>query len=425
MNFHFNLSSSKKLLLKNIQNAGLYFFGSIVQSILALIAQPIYSVNLSAADFGIIGYFDAIKSVFVPISIFGMTSVYLMHYFKQKEEDNKKLLFNITFFLCCFNTIILSLSYLGIYLYFNSIHVNIPLNPFAWFILVTLFLDNIKSIVLINFRIRKKAFSFFTFSVVNSLLNTGIGLFFVAYLKWGVEGRMLAPIISVVLMLPYCIYVLRKYTIINFNFSIFIKAVKVAFPLVLAAYAYVPIRNIDRFFLERINDLSELGLYNIGITVAGYVQLAFVALALAFEPDIYKNVVEHNHKKLFKLFLLMFVPYIICVFIFFMFSGTILSVLTAGRYVAAKQYTDIALIALFLMGVFSFFDKIFIALGKTKLNLIVNIIGGISAFIIMYFAVKYFGYLGAAYGKVLLSLIMCITSIAIAIKFLKLQKFKK
>ena len=196
-------------LSKNLKNVGFYFFASIIQSVLALITQPIYSIHLTAQEFGIIGYFTAIKNVFTPLFILGMTSVYLMNYFKQNEADNKKMLFNITFYLCLFNSGFLFISYAGLYLYFKFMEVSIPLNPFAWFILIALLLDNIKSVVLINFRIRKKASSFFAFSAVNSVLNVIIGLWFVAVLNWGAEGRMLAPVISTLLMLPIAIYILK------------------------------------------------------------------------------------------------------------------------------------------------------------------------------------------------------------------------
>ncbi|MBK7630234.1 MAG: oligosaccharide flippase family protein [Ignavibacteriales bacterium] len=278
---------------------------------MALITQPIYSIHLSADEFGIIGYFNAIKNVFTPLFILGMTSVYLMHYFKQNEEDNKKMLFNIIFYLCLFNTGFLVISYAGLYAYFSLLEVNIPLNPFGWFILVTLVLDNIKSIVLINFRVGKKAFSFFSFSAVYSVLNVILGLLFVAVLKWGAEGRMLAPIISAVLMLPAAIYILKRYTTINFNYNAFKKSAKLAMPLVLAAYAFVPISNIDSFYLERLDNIAELGLYNIGITIAGYAQLAYTAIALALEPDIFKSIAEKKINNLRRVALLMFVPYLI------------------------------------------------------------------------------------------------------------------
>src|ERR1035437_418452 len=410
-----------KALIRNIQNAGLYFFGSVLQGILALIAQPIYSLHLTASEFGIIGYFGSIQSIFSPIFILGMSSVYLMRYFKQGDDENKKLLFNITFFVCCFNTVTIFVGYLCIYLYFKNMHVIIPLNPFGWFILVVLLFENIKSAVLINFRIRKKAFSFFTFSAVNSIFNFGLGILFVAYWEWGAIGRMLAPLISSILLLPSCIYILRKYTTINFNISLFLNALKIALPIVFASYAFVPIANIDVILLERINNLAELGLYSIGMTIAGYIQLVFVALSLAFEPDIFQSVAEKNKKGLNRTGAIIFIPYLLAVLIFLMLSGNIISILTAGRYTAATRYTNIVLISVFLMGIFSFFTKILIALEKTKLHLIVNSIGGVSAFIIMYLMVSNFAYLGAAYGRILISVVMILLSSMFALYQLKKQ----
>jgi O-antigen/teichoic acid export membrane protein len=414
--------NQNKALIRNIQNAGLYFLGSVLQGILALAAQPIYSMHLTANDFGIIGYFWSIQSVFTPIFILGMSSVYLMRYFKQGENENKKLLFNLTFFLCCFNTLTIFIGYLGIYLYFKFMHVMIPLNPFAWFILSALLLENIKSAVLINYRIRKKALLFFAFSASNSILNFGLGLFFVAYLEWGAVGRMFAPLISSLLLLPWCIYILRKYSIVNFNYDLFVKAIKVAFPLVLAAYAYVPIVSIDRFFLERLNNLAELGLYSIGIMIAGYIQLAYTALVSTFEPDIFRSVAEGDLRRLMIVAGAIFVPFLFLVVAFMLFSGTIISLLTAGRYIAAKKYADIALLAIYFLSLFDFMDKIFIALGKTHLNLFVNILGGSSAIIIMYFTISNLGYIGAAYGRVLIALVMVITSFIFIIKHLRGHK---
>lgn len=409
----------KKELISNVKNAGLYFSGSIVQSILSLVASPIYSLHLSAKEFGILGYFGAISNFLSPIFILGMSSIYLMRYFKQGDEDNKKLLFNITFFLCCFNTILIVVSYASIYFYFKFMNVNLPLNPFAWFILIALLLENIKSFVLLNFRIRKKALSFFIFSSVNSILNFGLGILFVAYFNWGAEGRMSAPIISSLFMLPFCIYLLHRYSTINFNFNGFLRSAKAAIPLVLAAYAYVPIANIDLFYLERLNNLSELGLYNIGITIAGYVQLAYIALGIAIEPDIFKAVAEKDNNKLIKSAVIIFIPYFLFVIIFMFLSGTVISILTAGRYLEAERYTNIALISVFLMGVYWFLDKIFIALEKTKLNLIINVIGGASSIVITYFAVNSFKFIGAAYGKVLVALLLCIVSLILVIKYLR------
>jgi O-antigen/teichoic acid export membrane protein len=190
------------------------------------------------------------------------------------------------------------------------------------------------------------------------------------------------------------------------NFKRFAENLRIAFPLILSAYAYVPIANIDRIFLERLNNISEFGLYNIGITIAGYVQLAYVALALAFEPDIFQSVAQKNYKKLFKIFAVMFAPYFIVVLAFIAFSEYLIFFLTAGRYLGASVYSNIAIISVFFSGIYWFFDKILIALGKTKLNLYTNILGSVASLIVMYYTITNFGFIGAAYGKILLSIVI-------------------
>lgn len=215
-------------------------------------------------------------------------------------------------------------------------------------------------------------------------------------------------IIASLILIPYSIYILRKFTAFNIRLNAFLRELKVATPLILASYAYVPITNVDRIFLERLDNLAELGLYSIGVTIAGYAQLALTALVMAFEPDIFESVVKKNRNKLIKTAAIIYLPYFIFIFIFILFSGSIINLLTAGRYPGAQPYTNIALVGVFFMGLYGLFDKILIALEKTKFNLMINIIGGISALLIFYFGIKEFGFYGAAYGKVAVALLMVI-----------------
>ena len=62
------------------------------------------------------------------------------------------------------------------------------------------------------------------------------------------------------------------------------------------------------------------------------------------------------------------------------------------------------------MGVYWFLDKIFIALEKTKFNLVINILGGVSSIIVIYLAVDNYEFIGAAYGKVFVAMIIVIVS---------------
>jgi len=419
-------------LLKNILknkvfstffNAGLYFSGSIIQAIVSLIMQPLYSKSLSANEFGIIGYYDAIKTFFFPLFIFGMTSIYLMNFFKQSEEENNKNLFNISFYLTLFNFVLSIITYGSIFLYFKFSNINIPLIPFAGIVLFNLIIDNIKSFVLINLRIRKKALTFFLVYSTQTILNGILGYLLVIKFNYGIEGRMLAPLLSSLFLLPIFLTILKKYTIKDYSIKKFKGSMKKAIPLVLAGYAYVPIIASDRFFLEPLNNLSELGLYAIGLTIAGYINLIFSALSSAFEPDIYKSVATNNIKKLIKNSLYIFIPYLLIVGVYIIFSEDIVSILTANKYMGAIKYANLIVIAVFFQGVFWFFDKIFIALEKNKLKLIVTIITSTIGIFLMKYAIEYFNFIGAAYAKIIISILMAL--IAFIFVFIHINKKMK
>jgi O-antigen/teichoic acid export membrane protein len=352
-----------------------------------------------------------------------MTSVYMMKFFKQSEEDNDKNLFNITFYLTIFNLFLSVISYGLVFIYFKLSNIDIPLYPFIWIVLFNLIIDNIKSFVLINLRIRKKALLFFTIYSSQTILNGLLGYVLVVNFDYGLEGRMLAPLLSSIVMLPILLKILKSYTVKEYNFKLFLKNVKKAVPLVLAGYAYVPIVASDRFFLEPLNNLSELGLYAIGLTIAGYINLIFNALSSAFEPDIYKSVAANNMKKLIKTSIYIFTPYILIVTLYIIFSDKIVSILTANKYLGAVKYTNLIVIAIFFQGVFWYFDKIFIALEKNKLKLIVTIITSVIGIILMKYSVEHYNFIGAALAKIIISITMSLIAFLFVIYHLK-QKIK-
>jgi O-antigen/teichoic acid export membrane protein len=408
---------------KNILNAGLYFGGSIAQSLFALFAQPIYSKFISSSEFGILGYFDALKNLFAPIFIAGITTTYIIKFFNQNEEENKKMLFNITFYICIFNTILILISYLIIFLYFKALSILIPLYPFVFFMLSSIFFDNLKNIILTNYKLRRKAFYYFIFSTLSAILNFGLGILFVSSFEMGLIGRMSAPIVASILILPVCYIILKNYSIKNFSLSYFISIFKISLPLLISSYGFVLITNIDRFFLERQNDLSEFGLYNIGITIAGYLQLIYISLNQAFEPDILKASVDRNKGRIAKLFLVMFIPYSILILLFTLFSDNILSALTAGKFMGSKEYMNISIISVLLLSVFYFFEKILMGLDKPKQMSYVNLIGAIMAIIIMYLCTSFGGFKGGVYGKILINISLIFFSLIFIITSSKKEKY--
>jgi len=88
-----------KEVYKKLTNTVFYLGGSIVTLLFSLFTFPIYSTFLSAEDFGLIGYFNSLKAILLPLFNLSLSNYYLMVYFRNNEIQNKQILFNILFYL--------------------------------------------------------------------------------------------------------------------------------------------------------------------------------------------------------------------------------------------------------------------------------------------------------------------------------------
>jgi O-antigen/teichoic acid export membrane protein len=391
---------------KYLINSGFYFGGSLIQLVFAFFSQPIYARYLSAADFGILGYYGSIQGFFTPIFLFGMTQYYLMNYFRQKDEENKSLLFNILAYLSVAGVVVSLLGFAGLAIAFKNISISVPFMPFSLLIFFILYFNVFTSFLLINLRIRKKALSFFLFSSIPPAMNVAFGLFYVINYKMGAEGKLLGQVTTNIIIGLLSLYLLRRYLILKINFQVIKKSFAYILPIIGAGYAYYPISSIDRIYLERLNNLPELGYYSLGLTASNFINMAGLALFMAFEPDVYRLVIEKDKRKLIQFGGVFLMIVALMVLSFILISPYLMAFLTSGKYTRAYKYANINAIGVFLMLLFGFMNAIIIALKKTQYALYTNLIGGGAALFVYYFMIKWFSFSGANYAFIIVAAIL-------------------
>jgi len=322
------------------------------------------------------------------------------------------MLFNIIAYLSIANLAISVLGFAGLAIMFNTISVSVPFMPYSFLMFLILYFNVFTAFLLINLRIRKKALSFFLFSSIPPLLNVIFGLFYVIYFKMGAEGKLLGQATTNIIIGFFSLYLLRGYFTLKVNFGFIRNSFALVLPVIGASYAYYPIQSIDKIYLERLKNLSELGYYSLGLMASNFINLACIALFMAFEPDIYRLVINKNFKKLKVIWGLFSLLVGAIVVIFFITSPFLMNYLTSGRYTRAYEYANINSIGVFFMQIYAFANAIIIALKKTQYALYVNIIGGIAALVVYYFMIQYFSFHGANYAYILVSFIMALVSIS-------------
>jgi O-antigen/teichoic acid export membrane protein len=404
-----DISVEIKRLFPILRNAILYFGGTFLQLIIAVFTSPIFARNLSAEEFGIIGYYESVKLFVLPLTTLSLTFFYLFKYFKQNTQQNKKLLSNILLFLTFSNIIVICISSGIIYTYIKIAKIEIPFAPFAFIMLISLFLEVYKTFFLMDLKLKKAAFTYFLYTAILAIFNIAISLLFVVIFRWGAAGRMFGALVA--LFIVSFIFI-KQFDItlnIKLDFKLMKEGLRWAFPMILSAYFYLPMANIDKLLLATLKDTNELGYYSIGDNISGYIGIAAYALFSAFEPDFYKFVAENNKRKFFFYSVAFVLINALMIILFFILSEFLVNYLTSGRYTRAYVYANYFAASIFIMIMSLITNTILIALGKSRFQLYINIIAGCIGFILYKYFIHHYGFLGATYGRIAAAFIYLIT----------------
>jgi len=389
-------------LIQNVGNSFLYFAASIIGLIISIFTTPIFARNLDSQDFAIIGYFSAINNFVFPFYTLLFYSFYIANYFKKGEEENKDTLGTLVIFLSIWNLIFSAIVYLFLIGYFRITNVSLPLFPFALIILFTSIFSVYKSFLTINYRIRKKAWQFFFIMTAAKIFNVLFSLILVAIFNFGAQGKLVGILIGEIIIAAVSLYKIKDYMNFKYNSNILRSALKFSLPLVIASFPHLLIGNYDIVILEKMNNVNEFALYSIATTISGYLLLMGTSIFQAFEPDVYKFVGNGQYKKLFINISFAVFAIITITIIFIYFSKEIIEYLTAGRYTLAYKYTIVLSISMIFYSLYSFLVSIILAFEKSKIALYITAFVGISSLFVYNQLIGIWGFMGAAYAKIVL-----------------------
>ncbi|WP_083925305.1 flippase [Flexithrix dorotheae] len=178
------------------------------------------------------------------------------------------------------------------------------------------------------------------------------------------------------------------------------------------------LRTIDHFLLASLVSTQAVALYNTSVRISNLLDMPSKAVAEALFPKSVQKSTNGN-KEVAKLYeqttggiLAVLIP--MCLFIL-IFPDLIIRIIAGAKYLDAVPVLRIAVIYSLLLPFQKQFGTVMDASGKPKINFIVNLLLALFNLIIVYFSVKAFGLLGAAYG-LLITLIIALIITQIILK---------
>lgn len=407
-------------ILKHSTNLSLYLLSSVITSILGIIINPFLAANLSPHDYAVLGYFLSFNLLISPIISFSLLSYYSRNYFKIKEENRQEVIDTLLVTQVIMGLAGLLLALCGFYLYFEITEVNFPFYPFALLCFVPIFFTCFYNFLLVDIRMKRQALKYLKITVTYALSGVLFALLFVVILKRGATGRLWSILIPAV---GIGIYSFKKlFSKIQFNKKILKDAIQFGWPISISAILYYFLSGVDRAMLERLNDATTFGNYNVAMQISGYLYLFYAALNQTFEPDIYRSISENKIKKLTVIVIMIAVLTAIPTIIFIIFAEPVIRILTYGRYMAATGFAQVLALKNIPMAFCFLISNVIIGFGYPKVELVNRIAGAVLSIIAFRLLIMKYGFYGAAVGNSVSYIIMTIISSLFIIY--KLNPFK-
>jgi len=178
-------------------------------------------------------------------------------------------------------------------------------------------------------------------------------------------------------------------------------------PLVPSTFLHIIINVADRIILERYVPLAALGIYSVSYTLGTVLQIFAYSSYLAFEPIVFSKIGKVDFSKTIlkirKYYL--FVIFSIS-FLYVLFSKEILLIMASSKFSSGYKVIPIIVFATIFLSENYLFGTILIGIKKTKISLILNLVGAVINVIVNLLLIPVIGIYGAAISTLTSYLVM-------------------
>ena len=405
----------------------IYGLATVLPRMLSFLLVPLYTtkgVLSSVAEYGKVSIIFSWFVLFNVVLAYGMETAFFR--FFNKEEDKNKVT----------GTSAISLVITSIFFFILAYFFRNEISGFTdikvEYIRLVIWILLLDALVIIPFawlRANEKPMKYAIIKIANVIINLGLNLFFLLWLKDLAVGcsmfesiykhnfeinyifiaNLVASGFTLVLMASF--YTKIKYT---FNSALWKKMMRYAFPVLIAGIAFSINETFDRILLDKLlpADIAEteIGMYSACYKIALFMTLFVTAYKLGIEPYFFKHANSENPQKNYASILEFFVAFgAIILLSVVVFSDTLkLLIIRDELYWEAMWIVPIILIANFCLGIYHNLSVWYKITDRTKFGAYISVFGAIITLVLNIWLIPIIGYKGsalatlAAYGSMVL-----------------------
>jgi O-antigen/teichoic acid export membrane protein len=269
-----------------ISESAVYGLAATATRFLSVFLVPVYTRIFTPEDYGVM---SLVNSTMVIISIFVVlaldNSANRWYWDSEETADRKSTIASWVWCQLPVSTafaiaIFVSADWLGKEVveradasqYFRLAAFTLPLSVFG-------------GVVTSWLRMRQQPWVTVAYMLGTNVLTILLTIFFVVYLRWGLSGIYWGQIVSLACGSMAALALLRDWVSPrHYRWERLRQMLRFAFPLIPAALAFWVVNFSDRYFVQIYTSTNEVGLYQVGSSLAAFVALITGAFQLAWGP---------------------------------------------------------------------------------------------------------------------------------------------
>ena len=381
----------------------IYGAGSTVTRVAALMLLPVYTRILTPEDYGKLAIVALVSTVAGIILNSGQSTAFFRFYFLSETPDTRRTLTGtVLIYLLVSGAAILSPLVLLFGAMGAPLFRDATLLPLIQIALIGTFFDVGSVIPFATFRAEQRAAQYAKLSVLRFLINVTLNISAVVVLRWGVVGVIYANLLTSILFFTICLRLTLRSMEWTVDLSLLKQLLRFGLPIVPANLAGWVLTLSDRFFLERYADLSQVGIYAVGYSIAGVLNMTQSWFNMAWAPYCYSIAGQPDAKAVYARVL----TYAVTLFTLVglglsLFARQALSLLAPPSYYGAVSVVPLIVLA------YLFFEMNYLIsfgldlTGKTKYYPFIMGAGAVFNLFLNFILIPPFGMMGAAVATVL------------------------
>ena len=258
----------KDLLKKLFGQSSTYAFGSILARGIGLILLPVYTRYLTPAEYGIVAVAGIVVNILGDVLTGGSRGAALKFFYEYEGKSRRKFYGSLlTALVLGGGGLFLFVDYFGEEIFGFALEKT----PYSPYIRMALWMAFLKSALVKTVQQRLKANEQ---ALAYTLINIGIAVCTAGLTVWwivvegdGAVGAVRGRLVGMAIMAVVCVGTIVPHARPAFNRTMLKRAFLYSIPLVPHYLSHWVLSSADRFLLERMASLSEVGVYNIGYKI--------------------------------------------------------------------------------------------------------------------------------------------------------------